>query len=290
MKSVPQPISFEAWRKVATQNLPYHLNLSITNELSCHYQDAYQSYLSKGLSSEKAIETALADLGDPSIVNKQFLTTFISRRRLFGTIAACASYFFVLLIFPILMKLMGDLVSYVVQDFFSTLVLIFILSSFIRLIGIKIHSLHRPSGLLMVSLMLGTIIRFGFLFFFNTLPFSGSDPVFSLGTNSMTETIWHAGFVVIELLAGFASTWLGWRLFRINQSLYGLLPTIRIVFVLIGFFAAGVAVSLVLNSIVAASLFSALGYSMVTILLSLMILLFYRASFWKSDYQIKTIE
>jgi len=279
MKIEENPITIKKWLLRATWSLPAHLQPVISEELNAHYQDSFHAYLNQGFDIKKANTYALLELGDPKAVNKRYLSIFISNRRILLTILACAFYFLMLLIFPVIMNWVGPLFSYVIHDFLSTLILIFILSSFIRLIGKNINTLYKPSGLLMTSLMLGTIVRCAFLFFFNDLPFNNMESDYQWWAGSHLNTGLHIGFILAELLAALASCWLGFRLFAIKLSLYGLMRPIQYIFLFIGLFSAGVAVSLLLANMMIAYLFTVLGYIMVTILLALMILMFYRARF-----------
>jgi hypothetical protein len=184
-----------------------------------------------------------------------------------------------LLLFPYLAGVIGDLGSYVIQDVFGTFMLSFILIVFIRLIGFNIARLYFPARLMIIFLILGTIVRLGYFFIFNRLPFVGQAGGISWETDTGLGLILDTGFLLAEFLTAIASGWLGWRLYQMKQGLYGLLGPIGILFMLVCPFAGGLAISLLLGSLVAANVFTMLGYLTVTILLAGLVLVFFRSAF-----------
>jgi hypothetical protein len=81
---------------------------------------------------------------------------------------------------------------------------------------------------------------------------------------------------------------LGWRLYRIAEPLYGLLRPISILLMLVCPIGAGVAISLLLGSMIFASYFTVLGYVLVTLLMAVMILAFFRAAFRRPNEPFQT--
>ena len=279
MKNAPAPETFEQWLQTATSNLPAHIQAVIQSEFENHFQDACEAHQTNGQGPQEAQRNALADLGSPLVVSEHLLATHVSKRQSLETIIACAGYIVMLLLFPKLMDVIGDLGSYVIQDVFSTFMLSFILTVFIRLIGFNIAKLYFPARLMIVSLILGTIVRLGYFFIFNRLPFVGQAGGISWETDAGLGLILDTGFLLAEFLTAIASGWLGWRLYQMKQGLYGLLGPIGILFMLVCPFAGGLAISLLLDSLVAASVFTMLGYLTVTILLAGLVLAFFRSAF-----------
>jgi hypothetical protein len=279
MKNAPAPETFEQWLQTATSSLPAHIQAVIQSEFENHFQDACEAHQTNGQGPQEAQRNALAELGSPLVVSEHLLATHVSKRQSLETIIACAGYIVMLFLFPNLVDVIGDLGSYVIQDVFSTFMLSFILTVFIRLIGFNTAKLYFPAQLMIISLILGTVVRLGYFFIFHRLPFVGQAGGISWETDTGLGLILDTGFLLAEFLTAIASGWLGWRLYQMKQGLYGLLGPIGILFMLVCPFAGGLVISLLLGSLIAASVFTMLGYLAVTILLAGLVLVFSRAAF-----------
>jgi hypothetical protein len=279
MTRFTSPDTFEQWLEVATRNLPAHLVNGIRSELAAHYQDAFEAHQRDGLTPGEAQRAAVADLGSAVSVNDSLITMHISRNHALAAMLACMGYPLLLIVFPQLTRFMGEMVSYLFHDLFNTILLVYILATFVRLIRFNRDRLYRPVGWLMVSLLLGTVVRLSFYTIFHRLPLVGTGVEVVWETGSALGMILDVGFIAAEILSAVACAWLGWRLFRSGESLYGLLRPISILLMLVCPIGAGVASSLLLGSMVLASYFTVLGYVVVTLLIAIMILTFFRAAF-----------
>jgi hypothetical protein len=279
MKKTPAPETFEQWLQAATNKLPAHICSVLHVEFESHFQDACEAHLASGEEPHEARHNALAELGYPMTINEQLLVAHVSKGQSLATIIACAGYIAILLLFSNIAAAIGGLASYVIQDVFSTFVLIFILTVFVRLIGFNIGKLFLPARLMIISLILGTIVRMGHYLIFNRLPFIGLAEGVVWETSTELGVILDIGFLLAELLAAIASGWLGWRLYQMEKGLYGLLRPIGVLFMLVCLFAGGLVIALLAGNLAAASIFTFLGYVSVTILLAVLVLVFFRASF-----------
>lgn len=279
MKPTPTPETFDGWLQMATRTLPAHIQNLIQGELEDHYQDACAAHRQAGLEPDAARRAALADLGDPAAVNQGLRATYLSRGQALAAMLAAITYPFVLLALPALTAALGKTATYLLQDLLSTVLLVFILTTFIRLLGANTHRLERPAWILMGALLLGTVTRLVSFTVFGRMPLVGPDEEVIWRSGPALGMLLDAGFVIAEGLAAGASAWLGWRLFGMEERLYGLLRPVSILLMLVGPVGSGVALSLLLSSMTGAYLFSVLGYTLVTILLAVMILVFFRAAF-----------
>lgn len=279
MTRFTSPDTFEEWLKVATRNLPAHMVNEIRSELDAHYHDALDAHQHNGLTSGEAQRAAVADLGSAMFVNDSLITMHVSRNHTVAAMLACMGYPLLLMVFPKLTGFMGEMISYLFQDLLNTILLVYVLATFVRLIRSNRRQLYRPVGWLMASLLLGTVVRLSFYSIYHRLPLIGTGAEVVWETGSALGMMLDGGFIVAELLSAVACAWLGWRLFRIKESLYGLLRPISVLMMLVCPIGAGVAVSLLLGSMIFASYFTVLGYVLVTLLMAIMILTFFRAAF-----------
>jgi|GEM_PF-1351924 hypothetical protein len=288
MTRLTSPDTFKQWLEVATRNLPAHIVNEIRSELAAHYQDAFDTHRHDGLTPGEAQQAAVAELGNAMLVNDSLITMHISRNHTLAAMLACMGYPLLLIVFPQLTSFMGEMVSYLFQDLFNTILLVYVLATFVRLISFNRDRLYRPVGWLMASLLLGTVVRLFFYSIFHRLPLIGTGVEIVWETGSVPGMILDGGFIAAEMLSAGACAWLGWRLYRIEEPLYGLLRPISILLMLICPVGAGVAISLLLGSMIFASYFSILGYVLVTLLMAIMILTFYRTTFRRSNEPFQT--
>jgi hypothetical protein len=279
MKPAPVPDTFAQWLQIATRSLPAHISNVVRGELAAHYQDACEAHQRDGLPRDEAQRAALADLGSPLMVNDGLRAAHLSRGHALAAMLACMGYPLLLMVYPNLAAVMGEMVSYLFQDVLNTLMLVFVLATFVRLIGFNTQQLHRPVGLVMASLLLGTVVRITFFSIFQRLPLVGPGELVVWETGSTLGMLLDGGFIAAELLSAGACAWLGWRLYSIEESLYGLLRSISILLMLVCPIGLGLAVSLLLGSMAAATYFSIMGYVLVTLLMAILILTFFRAAF-----------
>lgn len=279
MTRIISPSTFEQWLEVATHNLPAHIVNGIRSELAAHYQDAFDAHQHDGLTADETQRAAVADLGSARLVNDDLIMMHISRNHTLAAMLACMGYPLLLMVFPQLTGFMGKMVSYLFQDLLNTILLVYVLATFVRLIPSNRRPLYRPVGSLMASLLLGTVVRLSFFSIYHRLPLIGTGAEVVWETGSAQGLILDGGFIAAELLSAGACAWLGWRLYRIKESLYGLLRPISVLIMLVCPIGAGVAVSLLLGSMIFASYFTVLGYVLVTLLMAIMILTFFRAAF-----------
>jgi hypothetical protein len=279
MTRFTSPDTFEPWLEVATRNLPAHIVNEIRSELASHYLDAFDAHQHDGLTPGEAQRAAVADLGSAIFVNDSLITMHISRNHTLAAMLACMGYPLLLIVFPQLTRFIGEMASYLLQDLINTILLVYVLSTFVRLISSNRDQLYRPVVWLIASLLLGTVVRLSFYSIFHQLPLIGTGVEVVWETGSALGMILDGGFIAAEMLSAGACAWLGWRLYRIEEPLYGLLRPISVLLMLICPVGAGVAISLLLGSMILASYFSILGYVLVTLLMAIMILTFFRAAF-----------
>lgn len=282
------PDTFAGWLRLATRDLPAHLSGVVQEELHGHYRDAYEAHLESGATAEHAHQSALSDLGNPVIVNRDLLEVYISRQHSLIAMLACISYLLMLLAIPTLSAFFGEMLGYLIHDVINTFILIFILLAFVRLIGFHTRTLKHPARLLIGSLVLGTVVRQVYFYAFHQLPLIGAGGGVHWRSGSFLGITLDTGFILAELISSVACAWLALRLHQLNSPFYGLLRPIGALFLTICLAGVGVVLPLFLGSLVLATLFSALGYTLVTILLAVLILAFFRASFRPSREPFKT--
>jgi hypothetical protein len=70
-----------AWLRIATRGLPRAIKTVVYDELSAHYQDAYDEHHTAGMSAADAHRAALAQLGDPRATAHALRETHLAQRR-----------------------------------------------------------------------------------------------------------------------------------------------------------------------------------------------------------------
>lgn len=247
-------------------------------ELEAHFQDALHAHRQEGLPPEQASAADLADLGNAADVAAGLCTAHLSRGQALLAMLACMVYPLLLALFPTLYAMLGESVSALVQDVLAMIVLIFVLFAFIRLIGFNNAALALPAGVLAFSMILETIDRLASYVLFSRLPLFGQGEGIMWSAGGGLALAMDVAFVFAELLVVGVS-WLGIRLIGMEDRLLGLQRPVTILMMLNAPVGAGLVWSIFYGSRLFAGLFSVLGYLVVTILLALVILVFFRAAF-----------
>jgi hypothetical protein len=282
MTGAPLPDEIGQWLMAATRGLPVHIAAVVRGELTAHYQDALEAHCQVGMTREEAHQAALAELGDANEVADGMRVAHLSRQRSLAGMLAGLCYPILIVLMPTFAQLFGEEGGYLVQDVLNSIVLIFILGTFIRLIGFNPARLERPGGLLMVAIALGTVSRLAAMVILGNLPLASAGDALVWDNHSLVGILIDGAFIGAEALTAGACFWLGVRLYRSEEKMFGLLPPLSVLLMLVCPIGLGVSVSLVLGSMLAAEIFSILGYMLVTTLLAVMIYIFYRAAFGRN--------
>ncbi len=268
-----------AWLDAATKNLPANLAGVTRGELEAHYLDACEAYQREGLAPEQAAAKALADLGDASLTAAGLRAAHLSRGQALLAMLACLVYPAVLVSLPSIYAALGENGAYLVQDGVNAIALIFILLTFIRLVGFGAAHLANPGRLLIAGILLELVDRAACVAVYGHLPLFGPGDALTWHTGSALALGMDWAFVGSQLLIAAGAAWMGYRLLRMEDALFGLQKAAGSLLLLTGPIGLMVAAAILDGSEMYASLFSVLGYAVVTLLLALMLLIFFRAAF-----------
>ena len=87
MTCTPSNLTFEAWIKEATQNLPAVARQRLREEMTAHFHDALAAYRDSGQTAFEAERAALQELGDPQLTAAQLSRIYMSQRNYHKAIA-----------------------------------------------------------------------------------------------------------------------------------------------------------------------------------------------------------
>lgn len=133
------PLDLCEWLGTATRGLPAQIKARIYDELTAHYQDAYDEVCAEGGSADDAHQKALARLGDARLTAKALRQTHLARRRYAWAMgAALASLLWVV----VGALMMGSSLIFSLLAFALMLV---VLRSFKSLLDNPIETIDAPS-------------------------------------------------------------------------------------------------------------------------------------------------
>ncbi len=275
------------WLNDATRGLPANIAGAVRGEIECHYLDAVKAHCLEGMPPEEAARLALTELGDAAEVDDGLRAIRPSRPRLVAAMLACTLYPLALMLMSWIEATFGAYSAMMVQDAVSVLVLVYVLATFVRLLGFDTAKLALPTALVIGGLVLNMFDRQIFYLIFHQMPLIGSGNVVFWDTSSALAILLNDIFLTSDILTSLAVLWLGLRLARLPERLFGLQHSAA--YLLIACAVVGLAVigALLLSDMFLAGLFSTLGYAVVTIELAVMILVFFRAAFRPSGVPLK---
>ena len=275
------------WLNDATRGLPANIAKVARDELQNHYLDTYEAHAREGLPSDKAARLALAELGNASEVDAELRSTHISRTRLITAMLACAFYPLALVLMPQTEAILGDYFAMMIQDVVSVLVLVYVLMTFIQLLGFDTARLVRPAAAGDCRDRTEVFDRLVFYALFQQLPLIGPDSTVYWNTSSGVSIFMDWVFLGSELLTALGVLWLGPRLLRQPERLFGLQHPAALLMLVNAPIGLAVVGTLLLKNMLLAGLVSVFGYAVVTILLALLILIFFRAAFRPTGMPLK---
>jgi hypothetical protein len=276
------------WLNDATRGLPANIAEIVRGELQNHYLDAYDAHKQQGLPEAEAARLALTELGDAAEVDAGLRSAHISRRRLVVAMLACALYPLSLALMTWTEGILGDYFALMIQDAISVLVLVYVIVTFIQLLGFDRARLRRPATLLTAGIVLNVFDRLIFFALFQTLPLIGPDDTVYWNTASGLSIAMDWIFLGSEVLTALAVFWLGSRLLRLPERLFRLQRPAALLMLANGPIGLAVVVTLLFKNMLLAGLVSVIGYTVITILMALLILVFFRAAFRPTEVPLKT--
>jgi hypothetical protein len=276
------------WLNDATRGLPANIAEIVRGELQNHYLDACETHAREGLPPDEAARLALAELGDAAEVDAGLRSAHISRARLVAAMLACALYPLSLALMPRMEAILGNYFALMIQDVVSVLVLVYVISTFIQLLGFDKARLRMPAGLLIAGIVINVFDRLIFFALFHQLPLIGPGDSVYWNTASGLSILMDCIFLGSELLTALATLWLGLRLLRLPERLFGLQRPTALLMLATTPVDLAVMGALLFKSMLLAGLFSVTGYAVITILLALLILIFFRAAFRPTAVPLKT--
>lgn len=275
------------WLNDATRGLPANIAGAVRREFESHYLDAVEAHCLEGLPPDEAARAALSELGDAAEVDAELRATYPSRIRLVTAMLACILYPLTLMLTSWTEATFGAYSAQMVIDAVSVLVIVYALATFIRLLGFDTARLTRPAALVIAGLVLNMFDRQIFFLIFHQLPLVGPNDAVFWNTSSVLPFLMNLVFIGSDILTSLAVLWLGLRMLRLPERLFGLqrpAACLLLVTAVIGLLVVG---GLLLADMTLAGIFSTLGYAAVTIELAVMILAFFRAAFRPSGVPLK---
>jgi hypothetical protein len=279
MKEKSTAKMIDRWLDQATHDLPVSIKVVVHEEMETHYLDAKGAHLKQGLSSEEAEHLAFSELGNADEVNKELCSTYISRNRLILAMTACLVYPLALIILPQIYSMVGEYYSLIIQDVVSLLVLVYVLFTFVQLFKPNSDYVEKPCLVVIAGIVLNVFDRLFFFVLFDALPLIGMNENVYWNTTSTLAFSLDILFLVSEFITALGVLWLGLRLFHLPDQLFGLQRSTAILLIADTAISLAVISAILLSNMIIASFASMLGYANTTILLALMILIFYRAAF-----------
>ncbi len=287
MNEPPSPDTLVRWLNDATRGLPANIAWAVRRELESHYLDAFDAHCQEGMPPDEAARAALAELGDAAEVDAQLRAAHPSRTRLVIAMLACLLYPLALILMPWTESTFGSTIALLAQDAVSVLVIAYVLVTFVSLLGFDTARLARPAALVVAGLVLNLLDRQIFYVIFHQLPLVGPNDTVFWDTSSALPFLMNLVFLVSDVLTSLAVLWLGLRMLRLPERLFGLQRPAAYLLVVTAIIGLLVVSALLVPDVFLAGLFSTLGYAAVTIELAVMILAFFRAAFRPSSMPLK---
>ncbi len=275
------------WLNDATRGLPANIAGAVRGEIECHYLDAVKAHCLEGMPPEEAARLALTDLGDAAEVDDGLRAAHPSRSRLVAAMLACTLYPLALMLMSWIEATFGVYSAMMVQDAVSVLVLVYVLATFVRLLGFDTVRLARPAALVIGGLVLNMFDRQFFYLIFHQMPLIGSGNVVFWNTSSVLAILLNVIFLASDILTSLAVFWLGLRMLGLPERLFGLQHPAAYLLLVSAVIGLAVVCGLLLSDMFLAGIFSTLGYAAVTMELAVMILVFFRAAFRPSGAPLK---
>ncbi len=287
MKEPPSPDTLVRWLNDATRGLPANIAWAAHREIESHYLDAVDAHCQEGLPPDEAALAALSELGDAGEVNERLRAAYPSRTRLVIAILACMLYPLALILMPSIEVTFGANIALLAQDAVSVFAIAYVLATFVSLLGFDTARLARPTSLVIAGMALNLFDRQIFYVIFHQLPLVGPNDTVFWDTSSALPVLLNLVFLGSNVLTSLAVLWLGLRMLRQPERLFGLQRPAACLLLLAAIIGLLVVGALLLPDVFLAGIFSVLGYAAVTIELAVMILAFFRAAFRPSSVPLK---
>lgn len=286
-QSDPSSAAVNRWLNEATRGLPANIAALTRAELHSHYLDGLDAHLRAGLAPDEAAQAALAALGSAAEVDNGLRSTHPSRTHL--VIAMLACLFYPMAVFAAA-RFEADLGPYgmlMIQDAASVLSLTYIIITFVRLLGFDTPRLARPILIVLGAVVLNIFDRLVFYAIFRQLPLIGPDGGVFWDSASPLSIAMDWVFLGSEVLAALGVIWLGMRLLRLPERLFGLQRAAAWLLLANAPMLLSIVIALLAFNMELAGWISALADVTLTILLALMLLIFFRAAFRPTDVPLK---
>ena len=200
MNEPPFSNALARWLNDATRGLPANIAGAVRGEMESHYLDAFNDHCLEGMPPDEAARLALSELGDAAEVDADLRATHPSRTRLVTAMLACLLYPLALVLMPWTEATFGEYSALMVQDAVSVLVLVFVLATFVRLLGFDTVRLARPAALVIGGLVLNMFDRQIFYLIFHQMPLIGPGDVFFWDTSSALAILLNVIFLTSDIL------------------------------------------------------------------------------------------
>lgn len=285
------PLDLCEWLGTATRGLPTRIKVRIYDELTAHYQDAYDEARGEGTSAAEAHQQALARLGDARLTARALRQTHLARRRYAWAMgAAIASLLWVV----VGALMMGSVLLF---NLFGFALMIYVLRAFKRMLDSDVEAITLPSqsqpssglklpdAFVVVEVCTLLVILAGIAGILDILHYPSAimltDPLVLGRANLFPQELTP---IHVLMTVGMGGVGIGWLLLSerlIDQSagLYRLAPLLRAAILIggLGLIASGVA--LLMRNPDALNFASLVAGSASFARQALLTLLFYRAAF-----------
>ena len=286
------PLDLCEWLGTATRGLPSPLKARIYDELTAHYQDAYDDARTEGSPADDAHQQAMARLGDARMTARALRQTHLSRRRYAWAMGAALASLLWVVVGALMMG------SVLVYSLFAFVLTMFALRTFKRMLASEVEGItlptqgassragyRLPDAFVVIEVCTLLVILTGIAGNLNPIHYPTAimltDPLVLGRDNLYPQEITGLHVLMTVALGGVGVGWLmlSERLIDQGAMLYRLAPLLRAAIMVggLGLIAAGIA--LLMRNPDAINIASLIAGSAGFARQALLTLLFYRAAF-----------